>query len=559
MKTTIFYADAHAGSGKTHSAHNYIKKLDGQATIATQTNLLSDQQCKDLAKIGVKARVISGRTVSDFCTKQYVRHCADERDSVAIINQNLVKQLLEAATYRHLFVDEIFSPVEKCELVEEISASWEFISNLVSNAVETEFDGVLEILSTDNIKEIAEFGSSRKSSMTALPHVREFCQWVDSEYRRVFVLADAHKNFQSNIQPKVGDKYAIRKKRKNRKLTLYAWLQPSVFGLLEHPPTLMGANFPATKLFLYWNSMVNFVPHPEIKGVRYDDFAHKSPHVDIRPCSETHLSGRFLHEKVGYDNFCDSVADAYLAEYGDVPHLATLNANQDFNWKLKNGTELPANPMGLNDFMDRYHAIHLATLYPSNEDCAMWKAVAGVTKEQLVIAQAYEMMYQFLTRSAIRDGADGSEEPLVFIVLDRQAADYLCEVFGVAKSGKLFNVPALTNYTKPKRKTRSDKKPLSVDERKERAKIQKRESRARIAAQRERTCAASAQPPNPHSDVLYPDTRKQEMDDYPECEQDSEYRRFITGPDGRTKSMLELYHEALGGQMLPQQVAKPLP
>ncbi len=241
----------------------------------------------------------------------------------------------------------------------------------------------------------------------------------------------------------------------------------------------MGANFSQSKLYLYWNGMVDFVPHPEIKGIQYDDFAHKASQIIARPCSETPLSGRYLHEKIGYKNFCDSVAESFSAEYGSVPHLVALNADQSFDWKLENGKQLSANPMGLNGFMDRYHAIHLATLYPSQEDCEMWEAVANVSKEQLIIAQAYEMMYQFLTRSAVRDGDLECKKSLVFIVLDRQAADYLCDVFGAEKGAEVLPVPALTNYTKPTRKVRSDKKPpLSIDEIRAKAAAKKRDQRA---------------------------------------------------------------------------------
>lgn len=486
MSQVIYYADAHAGSGKTHSLHQHIQKLDGQATIATQTNILSGQQSEDLAKLGIASHVISGETVSDSCNKQYARHSKDGRDSVPLINQNLIKQLQEAATYRHHFIDEIFSPVERCELIEEISASWQFISNLVSNAVETEFEGVLEILGTDDTKEIAKYGAIKKSSMTALPHVRELCQWIASEHRRVFVMTEAYKNFMSNIKAKDDDDT---KRKVNRKLKLYAFLQPTIFGILEHAPTIMGANFKQSKLSLYWNSMVNFVPHPEIKGTRYDDFAHKSHLIDIRPCSEVHISGRFLHEKVGYEYFCESVADAFTAEYGDVSHLVSLNAKQPFKWKLANGKEVEPNPVGLNGLMDRRHAIHLATLNPSNEDAAIWLAVAGVTKDQLMIAQAYEMMYQFLTRSAVRNNERDDEERIVFIVLDRQAADYLCDAFGAAKGGALFRVPALTNYKKPPRKVRSDKKMTKSDEQK-RAETAERVRRNRAKAKEAAATAA---------------------------------------------------------------------
>ena len=104
-----------------------------------------------------------------------------------------------------------------------------------------------------------------------------------------------------------------------------------------------------------------------------------------------------------------------------------------------------------------------------------------MTREQLIVAQAYEMQYQFLARTSVRDGKSTYEsEELVFIVLDLPAADYLRSVFGVQKPSVKLNVPALSNYRKPARKTRSDEKPDDVKHaaRMERQKQRRPEKRA---------------------------------------------------------------------------------
>ena len=241
---------------------------------------------------------------------------------------------------------------------------------------------------------------------------------------------------------------------------LYVWLQPSI---LENPlsVTFMGANFTDQKIFHYWKDKVNWVEHPEIKGIRYDDFSHKAPLIDFRHMNEGDLvSWSHLSGNIGYQNFVDSVADVVGEIFPGSDHIVTTSAKEDVVWSLPNGEVISPNPVGLNAFQDRHLAIHLAPLRPSNMDFFMWQAITGITPGQLMASQACEMQYQFFTRTASRDGKHHSEcdKRLTFITIDLAIADYLREVFGVEKPSELIVIPALHGYVKPPRKTRSDKK-----------------------------------------------------------------------------------------------------
>ncbi|MDX1004473.1 hypothetical protein GOE20_26840 [Sinorhizobium medicae] len=227
---------------------------------------------------------------------------------------------------------------------------------------------------------------------------------------------------------------------------------------------MAGHNRQNSKLFLYWKDKVNWIEHPEIKGERYDTFDHKAPLIDWRHMSEDLLSWSHLSNNIGYENFKESVAEVIAREYPNEEYLVTLSAKDDGTWTCPNGRVVSANPMGLNAFQDKYLAVHLAPLIPSKMDVFMWDAIAGVSEVELVIAQYCEMLYQFFTRTAVRDGKHYSEcdQQLVFIGLDRPTIDVLREIFGVEKQSELLVVPALNGYVKPPRKTRSDKKPDDV-------------------------------------------------------------------------------------------------
>ncbi|NTA82601.1 hypothetical protein G6L13_19075 [Agrobacterium tumefaciens] len=467
MKQTIYYVDALPGAGKTHSLHRYLKTLNEPAIIATPTNLLSFEQHNDLAAIGVKSKVISQETGHGNCTQSLVKHCEEKRDSIAIINHNVAKLALEATAGHHLFIDEFFSPVEKFVLKEKVKTAREFVVSIIKKSRASHYVGFIELVLTEAVEDIVENGMSHDSSFQALPHLREIAKRISSEDYLVLVSKAEYQNFVANIEENNDEEDGI--------LNIYAWLQPSA---LRHNKTVSfaGANFFQTKLYHAWKDLVNFVPHPSIKGERYDDFSHKAANITFRHLLDQDVSMSGL-EKVGYQKFVDATAGVFLAEYGAVDHLVTLSAKSSFTWPLNNSEMVPPNPVGLNAFMDRHVCLHLAPLNPSKLDERIWNAVTGISKEELHIAQSCEMVFQMLTRSSVRDHGSESEE-LVFIVLDLRTANYLRNLFGVTKPSKRMEVRALN----PIIRTRTKHKDMTVEERREYDRKQKAIQRARKKA-----------------------------------------------------------------------------
>lgn len=460
-KLTFYKVDAHAGSGKTYSAHQFIKRNSGKYTIATQTNELSEQQKDDLAELGIKARVISLKNnKAKTCTEQYVRHCKDQRTSVAIVNQKVALQALDVTADQHLIVDEFPSPVEKFVLNEGVSGTRAFLANLIV-AEKCEYADYLEVVATDEMAAHAELG---KQNSTLHDHVIQICKLSVSKHHRVFVSKTNYENFSSGLSDEEG--MSPDDENSKQRLTLYAWLQPSILSGYKSV-TFMGANFEYQKLFYYWRDKVNWLPHPEIMGERYDDFSHKAPIIEFRHMNEDGItSWNYLSKKIGYDGFKESVAATIEKEYPGQEYLVTLSAKDDGYWSSPNGTVISANPVGINAFQDRRIGVHIAPLNPSDMDTKIWQAVAGITPAELMVSQAIEMQYQAFTRTAVRDGKRYKEgdkpKPLVFITLDLALANVLCEIFRVERLSRLLVVPALTEYVQPARKTRSDKMPTEV-------------------------------------------------------------------------------------------------
>ncbi|MDI7920708.1 hypothetical protein [Ferirhizobium litorale] len=485
MKQTIYFADGPAGSGKTYSLHKFIEKLNGFATIATQTNDLSEQQAKDLANLGIKSKVISLQRTKN-CTKSYERHCEDMRGSVAIINQavalqtfgthEFVGEKLPLNAMQHLFIDEYFSPVQRFELKDQISGSHSSVAKLFK-AKATEFPGVVELITSPEIAELAMYGNSRDSSFKE--HVIDLCRMVNSPHYRCFLSTENYLRFQAAL---IDENETADEKDARQRLTVWAWMLPSILEDYASV-TLMGAHFAKSKINLAWRDKVNFVPHPEIKGVRYSDFSHKTDLITVRHISEDDVS-MYRLEKIGYQNFVDEAAEVFEAAYPNGDYLVTLSAKDDYEWNGENGIQISPNPLGLNRFQHINMSIHLAPLNPSDADVWIWEAVCGVTKEELMTAQAYEMQYQTATRTSIRDGKKNSTKELVFAFLDRRSADHFRHSLGIKKPSELLRVPCLTDYQNQPRRTRSDKK---SDDEKHLAKM------ARQRARRAEQAAVKAQ------------------------------------------------------------------
>lgn len=474
MKPTIYYVDALPGAGKTYSLHQYLKTLGEPAIIATPTNKLSEQQHKDLAAIGVRSTIISQENGHANCTQSLVKHCDEKRDSIAIINHNVAKLALEATAGQNLFIDEFFSPVEKYVLREKVQTAREFVVSIIKKSRASRYDGFIELVLTEAIEDIVQNGTSHDSSFQALPHLREIAKRIDSEDYLVLVSKAEYQNFVANIEENNDEDDGV--------LNIYAWLQPSALTN-NKTVTFMGANFFQSKLYHAWKDLVNFVPHPSIKGERYEDFSHKTANITFRHILEQDVSMSGL-EKIGYQKFVDATAGVFLAEYGAVDHLVTLSAKNSFTWSLNNAEIVPANPVGLNAFMDKHVCLHLAPLNPSKLDERIWQAVAGISKDELHIAQSCEMVYQMLTRSSVRNYGSHPEK-LVFIVLDLRTARYLSNLFGVTKASVLMEVRALDSIIR-KTKTPDEKRVAKVARQKER--------RAENAAKKAAEAAQAAHP-----------------------------------------------------------------
>ena len=143
-------------------------------------------------------------------------------------------------------------------------------SSIIKKSRASQYEGFIELVLTEAVEDIVENGMSHDSSFQALPHLREIARRISSEDYLVLVSKAEYQNFVANIEENNDEEDGI--------LNIYAWLQPSA---LRHnkTTTFLGANFFQLKLYHAWKDLVNFVPHPSIKGERYDDFSHEAANM----------------------------------------------------------------------------------------------------------------------------------------------------------------------------------------------------------------------------------------------------------------------------------------
>lgn len=448
-----YFVNSHAGAGKTHAVHDFIcRNKEKYFAIATQTNKLSSQQCADLNALGRDAHVISLQEEKTNCTKRFNRACRDYPHIVQIVNQGVALQSLDSTHEHHLIVDEYPSPVEKIKIREDLEIGQRTYSEIFCTMRGMKQDGYVELTSNSAVAEIAGDSAKSVSMLKNLDGLRRVCRYIESPHWQVIIEKEAFErlaSYRGSQQSGEGKFFALK---------IYAVLLPTVLANYASV-TFTGANFYRSKLFYCWRSMVDFEPHPEIRASRYEDFSHKEGKIKVYHLSEAPVSMARL-ERIGYKSVIASIAKIVEATYPSRSYIYTLNAKAGDIWPGANGTRVSPNPMGLNEYMQVNMAVHAATLNPGKDDVAFWRTFFDVSEHELMEAQAYEMQYQFVTRTSIRDGKPASQsEEVVLIVLDRRSADALCAVLGVEKPSCELYIPALSSQQKAPRKTRSDKKP----------------------------------------------------------------------------------------------------
>ncbi|MFD1326765.1 DUF6538 domain-containing protein [Mycoplana ramosa] len=239
------------------------------------------------------------------------------------------------------------------------------------------------------------------------------------------------------------------------------WLQFTIFMLPSivdaYKDTLIiSANFDETLLAMMWSKDVHFQRNEWIQSrLRYQDMKHVADFVELYHAPVKNLSKTFLtrlgkgDEERGTQDYVDRVALCLGDMFPGREHIHCSNKlsdDKDYRWLLddKGGQRVITNPFGWNTFKHCNMAVFLAAINYDPDTNDRLYAFYGITKAQAKNALCYQMIYQFLGRTMIRDkdkigkpDDTGKILKVVCVLPDEGAAEAFQGLLGCAPSTPL--------------------------------------------------------------------------------------------------------------------------
>ncbi|WFU00982.1 hypothetical protein QA648_12550 [Rhizobium sp. CB3171] len=272
------YVDGPVGSHKTTSLLNYLRNNPIPATIATQTNDLSDQyEAADNLDIEMICREVRKDGDYTAASKTYRERLLSSASGIYAVNQQVAVACQNADPDRHYFFDEIPNVFETFTF-NSLPLSQDFVSGWLASALSDE-PSYYELVPTDHIRNIAENGW-KDDVLKDCEEILTVAQRIASEHYRVFVQAKAFNAFKNGLP---------------KQLQFFVVARPSLFP--KHS-VFIGANYKNSLQYQIWSASedVEFTPHSEIKA-KHDDLSHKAASVSIRYFSERNFSKSLFKEK----------------------------------------------------------------------------------------------------------------------------------------------------------------------------------------------------------------------------------------------------------------------
>ena len=218
------------------------------------------------------------------------------------------------------------------------------------------------------------------------------------------------------------------------RLDVHGWRSPSVCEGWQSV-RIVGAFFEDSLLHMIWGQHgVEFRPDQQIKVETHRHDQSVGSRVSIHFFSERTWS-KHLRNKISEADDAFAVIKPLVKEvFGEGEFLLVANNDvQDsaFAADFPNLTRIPAICHGLNDYRHMTNILFLPALNNSPGHFQYLDKVLGISGDQLRQARSFQVMYQSVMRTALRDA--GSTDPVSVIVPDIAMANWLGDVFPGAR------------------------------------------------------------------------------------------------------------------------------
>ncbi|MCB5203904.1 hypothetical protein LH464_15640 [Neorhizobium sp. T786] len=481
MTKTIHIVSGPIGSAKSRSfrewhAERIAKYGPIPLTLATPTNNLSNEHHSRFLELGVKSHVIS-QEIFRSASEEFKSQCAKRYDGVLICNNKIALNTSTDTANRILVLDESFSPLETIKIWFK---SAEDVQELT--VTDSHVDGYYEVVATPMNQSWSEDNDYKSYGKPA----RELDAFVKNQHHQVVIDKET---FDAAIS---GEEFEKKKKKGMEKVPL----QFTIFTLPTivdaHKETIvLAANLERTMLALMWSRDVVFQSHKEIEDrLDYHDLSHQAVNIVLYNLPLKNLSQSFydrLHKDMGAELFYIAYASTVATTFGHRPHIFCTNKNgdKDYDWALECegfGERVMTAPHGWNSLSHHTMAVFGAAINHDPVTRHRLMAFYGITAKQAKAALCYEMVQQFIGRTAVRNKDNTST--ITVVVPDEGIAAYIQELYGCAPS-----TPLELDLSYERKALGRPQVNRTVEE-------QRTYDRERKAAQRARNKAASAEQPS---------------------------------------------------------------
>lgn len=195
-------------------------------------------------------------------------------------------------------------------------------------------------------------------------------------------------------------------------------LRPEVFETWDRP-TIMGANFTSSMLYLLWQDKVEFAPHPHIKP-KFEHYPRETgERLTLHYISERRNSVS-LQARLD-KRFHTAVNDAISKHWGTEPFLWVGNNAKGGDFIVsKAGTRIPAICHGRNDCVKHTRIAIFAALNDTPPHFKFLEVELGIQADVVHQAKSQEVIHQAIMRTALRDAA--SSKRVEVLVVDKETA-----------------------------------------------------------------------------------------------------------------------------------------
>lgn len=487
MERIIKTVSGHIGAGKSRYTRQWLAEQIAEhgienfkAVIATPTNTLSDQHHERLTEAGIESMVVcqasEDRAGYRSASEQYDRLLKEDYAGVPEVNHFVALTTKTNTANRLLIVDEVFNPIETIKIQFEQPEDL----NCFEVVEAPEAPEYYELVTNQNVVSmLTNVINGDEKFKTYSKAARELAEYIINVHYRVVIDKDSFDKAKSGEAFKEDESVLDSFGMVNSGVTVKSakskvFLQFTIFTLptiidCYKSTMILTANIKETFLYMMWSKDTVFKPHSYIESLLdYTDFSHNQNLFDLYNVPTKNLSKSFLKQlssteklEEGTQIFLDIVAPVIADMFANRPHIYCTNKHptegKKYHWALDDedhggtGKRVITNPHGWNDLQHYDMGVFLAAINYDPETLRRLHAFYGITSEQAKKALCYQIVYQFLGRTAMRN--KDSKERVALIVPDEGCAEYVQKLLGCAPS-----TPLPINFAKRPRKVRKDHK-----------------------------------------------------------------------------------------------------